>query len=62
MVKKSSDEPDDKALERLREFEQKRAPVPEKGTENDKKAKDKKGKEKEKGNEPDRKPDSATDK
>ena len=64
MVKKSSDEPDDKALERLREFEQKRAPVPEKGTENDKKAKDKKGKdkEKEKGNDAGRKPHSATDK
>jgi hypothetical protein len=27
MVKQRSDEPDDKALERLREFEQKRMPV-----------------------------------
>ena len=27
MIKRSSDEPDDKALERLREFEQKRMPV-----------------------------------
>ena len=61
MVKKSSDEPDDKALERLREFEQKRAPVPEQGNENDKKAKDKKGVEKECEDDPGRKPNSAKD-
>ena len=39
MVKQRSDEPDDKALERLREFEQKRMPVA--GEDKDEKKEDK---------------------
>ena len=59
MVKQRGDEPDNKALERLREFEQKRMPVPDQENENDKKKKDKpQGKEQPK---PDNKKDKATD-
>jgi hypothetical protein len=58
MVKQKSDEPDDKALERLREFEQQRKPVP-----NNLKDDKKKNKESKKQNEEeaDNAPDSATD-
>ena len=42
MVKKSRDEPDDKALERLRQFEQSRKAVPEKQEEDEKSKKEKK--------------------
>jgi len=39
MVKQRSDEPDDKALERLREFEQKRMPVTGEGKKEEKEEK-----------------------
>jgi hypothetical protein len=41
MVKQRSDEPDDKAFERLREFQEKRKAVPDRQNENDQKKKDK---------------------
>jgi hypothetical protein len=64
MVKRSSDEPDDKALERLRQFEAQRKAVPdtkkedEEKDDDDKKKPGKKDKEKKKGNDA---PDKATD-
>ena len=59
MVKRSSDEPDDKALERLRQFEQERKPVPNNLNDDKKKSKDSK---KQNGEEnADDEPDSATD-
>ena len=59
MVKQRSDEPDDKALERLREFEQKRMPVT--GEENDSEEKGKKDSIKNEEKKKD-KHDKATDK
>ena len=59
MTKRKSDEPDDKALERLRQFEESRKPVPDKKSEDDKKKKNGKknsGKKDEKDQ-----PDRATD-
>jgi hypothetical protein len=56
MVKQRSDEPDDKALERLRQFEQERKPVPENVSKDDKKKK-----EENKADKPKDKPDTATD-
>ena len=41
MVKRKSDEPDDKALQRLRQFEAQRESVPEEEKDKDKKKKDK---------------------
>ena len=62
MVKRKSDEPDNKALERLREFEAKRKPVPDNKTGEEKKKKDKKKKGNDKQEEEeDYKQDSATD-
>jgi hypothetical protein len=59
MIKQRSDEPDDKALERLREFEEKRRPVPDQENENDPKKKNKlPGK---KQQQPGNKRDKATD-
>ena len=63
MVKQRSDEPDNKALERLREFEQKRMPVPDQKDENEN-DKDKKKKDKLPGKDqqqPGNKRDKATD-
>jgi len=59
MVKQRSDEPDDKALERLREFEQQRKPVPENSNDDKKKSKDPKKQNAEEN--ADDTPDSATD-
>ena len=59
MVKRSSDEPDDKALERLRQFEQERKPVPSNSKDEKKQIKDPK-KQNDKENADDA-PDSATD-
>jgi hypothetical protein len=58
MVKQRTDEPEDKALERLRQFEQQRRPVPDKEDEKKKKEKKTEGNEEETDDEP----DSATDK
>ncbi len=59
MTKQRSDEPDDKALKRLREFEEKRKPVPDQENENAKKKKGKlPGKEQQ---QPGNKKDKATD-
>jgi len=59
MIKQRSDEPDDKALERLREFEEKRKPVPDQENESDQKKKNKlPGK---KQQQPGNKRDKATD-
>ena len=58
MVKQKSDEPDNKALERLRQFEEQRKPVPDQDSANEKNKKDKqKGKDQQPGN----KKDKATD-
>jgi hypothetical protein len=59
MVKQRSDEPNDKALERLREFEQERKPVPNNLKDDNKKSKESKKKRDEKDG--DDAPDSATD-
>jgi len=59
MVKRSSDEPDDKALERLRQFEQERKPVPSNSNDDKKKSKDSKKQTDEES--ADDAPDSATD-
>ena len=59
MVKQRSDEPDDKALERLRQFEQQRKPVPDNLNDDKKKSKDPKKQGEEKN--ADDTPDSATD-
>jgi len=59
MVKQRSDEPDDKALERLRQFEQERKPVPSNLKDDKKDSKDAKKQSGEK--EADDAPDSATD-
>ena len=59
MEKRSSDEPDDKALQRLRQFEDQRKAVPgEKSEDEGEKKSKKKGAKKLKGKD---KPDSATD-
>jgi hypothetical protein len=58
MVKQRTDEPEDKALERLRQFEQQRRPVPDAEDEKKKKNRKKEGTE----DEADDEPDSATDK
>jgi hypothetical protein len=59
MVKQKGDEPDNKALERLRQFEEQRKPVPEQEPDNDKKNKNKgSGKEQQ---QPGNKRDKATD-
>ena len=58
MVKQRSDEPDDKALERLRQFEQERKPVPNNLNDDKKKNKDSKKQSGENANDS---PDSATD-
>jgi hypothetical protein len=59
MTKRKSDEPDDKALERLRQFEESRKPVPDKILGDEKKKKNGK-KDSGKKNEKDH-PDRATD-
>jgi len=59
MVKQRSDEPDDKALERLRQFEQERKPVPNNLKDDNKK--DKNSKKQSGEEEADDAPDSATD-
>ena len=60
MVKRTRDEPDDKALQRLQQFEDQRKAVPGENKENDNKQKNKKnGTEKRKEN---KIPDKATDK
>lgn len=61
MVKRKNEEPDNKALERLREFEAKRKPVPDNKTGDDKKKKDKKQEGKDQQEEEDYKQDSATE-
>ena len=59
MVKRRNDEPDDKALERLRQFEQERKPVPNNLNDDTKQRKDlKKKNDKEHADDA---PDSATD-
>ena len=58
MVKQRSDEPNDKALERLRQFEQERKPVPDNLNDDKKKNKDSKKQSGENANDA---PDSATD-
>jgi len=58
MVKQRSDEPEDKALERLRQFEQERKPVPNNLNYDKKKNKDSKKQSGENANDS---PDSATD-
>ena len=59
MIKQRSDEPDDKALERLREFEEKRKPVPDQENEADQKKKNKLREKKQQH--PGNKKDKATD-
>jgi hypothetical protein len=61
MVKRKNDEPDNKALKRLREFEAKRKPVPDNKTGDDKKKKDKKHKGNNQQEGEDGQQDSATD-
>ena len=59
MTKRKSDEPDDKALERLRQFEESRKPVPDKIHGDEKK---KKNGKKDSGKKDDKdRPDKATD-
>jgi hypothetical protein len=64
MIKRRSDEPDNKALERLRQFEEQRKPVPDVNRDNEqkddvkKKKPGKKGKGKKKTNDS---PDKTTD-
>jgi hypothetical protein len=59
MVKRKEDEPEDKALKRLRQFEDQRKAVPADKEDNDKKGKDKKNKATKKDQNVS--PDSATD-
>jgi hypothetical protein len=61
MVKRKNDEPDNKALKRLREFEAKRKPVPDNKKGDDEKKKDKKQEGNDPQDEEDSKQDSATD-